>query len=144
MSMRGWTEEGFGYRLFNEHNFKQVCDFIVEHNYRPLTQEELDELEEIVEERDEYNLFCFFDNPASWRVADIINDLEGITLMKGFQKDGNTGQETCIGLAPRQPWEMNDKDKLLTRKTAEFLLLKYATLLSIDEKPDYFVAEYFG
>lgn len=140
MSMRTWTEDGYGYPLFNVYNLDQIKKFIIDNDLRKYTVEELLAIKSA---DDEFELGYCIDDPVPWKVADIINRLEGITVIKGYQDDGDTDQEAMIGIEPCYSWTMNENDPK-TKEEADVLLNKYAEILGITVKPDYFIAEYFG
>lgn len=144
MSMKTWTEEGFGMLLFTEHNEDKVCEFIKKYNPELLPTE--DELKSALESGEEIGdiLQDSLGEPVSWHVANIINDLEGTTVFKGYASCGDTNQEEMIGIEPFYPWTGNEVDRALTKDTATAILNKYARILGIKEEPEYFVAEYFG
>lgn len=144
MSMRSWTEEGFGMLLFTEHNEDKVYEFLKKYNPELLPTE--DELQEALDDGGEicYILWEFIGEPASWHVANIINELEGTTIFKGYAPCSDTDQEEMIGVEPGYPWTMNDVDRSLTKVKIMEILNKYARILGIKEVPEYFTAEYCG
>lgn len=144
MSMKSWTEEGFGMLLFTEHNEDKVYEFLKKYNPELLPTE--DELHEALDDGEEIGdiLWEFIGEPASWHVANIINELEGTTIFNGYNSCGDTDQEEMIGVEPGYPWTMNDVDRSLTKAKAMEILNKYARILGIQEMPEYFTAEYFG
>lgn len=133
MSMRSWTEDGYGYELYNGKNFDKVKEFIVQNS--EFTYEDIEEAE------NDYEIEDIIDCPVPWKVADIINELEGFNLFKGYRDDGDTGQKAMIGIEPKYPWMYK---KPITREEADGILAKYAEMLGITDKPDYFEAQYFG
>lgn len=142
MSMQHWTEEGFGFPLNTVDNDEAIFTFINAYGKEHYSWEEFREVKEDAEYGDA--LWEFFGEPVSYIVADIINDLEGLTVVKGYAPCGDTDQEEMIGIEPCFPWTINEKDRQLTREKAEAILEKYAGMLLIDEHPDYFEAQYFG
>lgn len=144
MSMCSWTEEGYGIPLWTGNNFRNVVDFIVSHEFSDITTNDLSVLESICEEQDEFELECFLNDPASYWVAEIINNLEGTEIFSGFRECGDTDQEQYVGVSPRYPWNLSVRDRQLTREEVDKILNKYATLLGIEESPEYFTAHYFG
>ena len=144
MSMRSWTEDGFGMLLFTNHNEKHVYQFIAQHNAELLPTE--NELQEALDAGEEFGdiLWEYLGEPASWYVANAINKTEGTTIFKGYASCGDTGQEEMIGAEPCYPWTMNEVDWSMTKEKVCDLLQKYADILGIDEVPEYFEAEYFG
>ena len=140
MSMKSWSEAGYGYELFNDNNWKNIVDFILRSTTRFYTDEQKKEMYEL---EDEYELEDIIDNPVAWTVADYINKVEGLTIFKGYQSCGDTNQEAMIGIEPCYPWNMTTND-MITQDEANELLTKYAEILGITEAPNYFEAEYFG
>ncbi len=138
MSMKSWTEEGYGAPLLNENNLEDVFRFVIDHG-------NLDEetAEKLLACKDELEANDVLDEPLPWVVAGIINRLEGTTIFKGYQDDGGTNQEMMIGIAPVYPWQMTDKD-MMTEEEATEILNKYLEEMGLDERADYFDAEYFG
>lgn len=133
MSMRSWTEDGYGYELYNGKNFDKVKEFIVQNS--EFTYEDIEEAE------NDYEIEDIIDYPVPWKIADIINELEGFNLFKGYRDDGDTGQEPMIGIEPLYPWMYK---KPITREEIDEIFAKYAEMLGITDKPDYFEAHYFG
>ncbi len=134
MSQREWTENGYGYTLYKD--FGKIKEFIVENGDFPKeTKEEMKGCTDYCELEE-----CAGD-PIAWVVAKIINTLENITYVKGFREDGDTNQEAMLGIEPLYPWQM---EKPLERDEADSILNKYAKILGITEKPDYFSATYYG
>jgi len=145
MSMRSWSEYGFGFPLYNGDNYEQVVRFIIRNGGRDYTDDEVEDLMGLCKRRDEALLQDFFDNPVSFEVASIINDLEGTTFVRGYSPCGDTDQEEYIGIEPCYSWEMRGNDmKIKTVEDASVLLTKYASQLGVSDKPDYFEALYFG
>ena len=148
MSMRSWTDEGFGMLLFTGHNEDKVLGFLKQHNPELFHNEE--ELKMLLEDGKtssytSYTMWDFFGEPASWLVANTINKLEGTTIFRGYAPCSDTDQEEMIGIEPGFPWTMNRVDlSLSTRLKATEMLRKYAEILGIDEEPEYFIADYFG
>ena len=144
MSMRSWTENGFGMPLFSGYNDGMVYGFLKEHSPELVPTEE--ELQEALDSGDDicYILWDYIGEPVSWHIANIINKLEGTTVFKGYAPCGDTNQEEMIGIEPAYSWTMNDVDRSLTKGRAMELLNKYGRLLGIQEIPEYFRAEYCG
>ena len=139
MSMRSWTEDGYGYQLINANNFDKIKQFIIDNDTKEYTEEEL---EAIRESEDEWDMEDWMGEPIPWRIADIINKLEGCKfLIKGYQSCGDTGQDCMIGIEPLYPWDMEEP---ITKEKADEILNKYAKILGIEMTPTYFEAEYFG
>lgn len=133
MSMKSWTEEGYGYKLYNN-NLDKIKSFIVNSNRYS------EKKKEIMEAEDELDLEIVINNPVPWEVADIINDQENTQVFQGYQECGDTDQEAMLGIAPQYPWA----DFHMTKEKADELLKKYADILGIEEEAEYFEAEYFG
>ena len=145
MSMKSWTECGFGYPLYNGKNYADIGNFLAANLKDEVSEDDLKFLADIANSGDpEWDLEDVTECPVSWKLAEIINEKEGLTVFKGYQHDGDTDQEEYIGIEPCYPWQMNEKDKSLSEKEFLDILSRYATLLGITEKPDYFEAEYFG
>ena len=146
MSMKSWTEPGFGFCLFNskEDNSNSIMRFIADNSPEgTFTDEQRQAL------RDSNDMETFYeiaDDPQACRViAEIINAREGTTIVKGYASDGDTDQEEMLGIEPCYPWSMNDKDKAMTEDGAVKLLQKYGKQFNGDwENIDYFDAEYCG
>lgn len=139
MSMRSWTEDGYGYQLINANNFDKIKQFIIDNDTKEYTEEEL---EAIRESEDEWDMEGWIGDPVPWRIADIINKLEGYKfLIKGYQSCGDTDQDCMIGIEPLYPWNMEEP---ITKEKADKILNKYAKILGIEMTPTYFEAEYFG
>ena len=149
MSMKSWTEEGYGYRLETGSNMKNIVDFIVD-NTRELQKNTKNGYVFNFSEEDIKNMYnCeglfdlaeYTDDPVPWVIADIINNIEGTELLfKGYQDDAGTDQEAMLGIAPVYPWYT----PRYTKEKCDELLKKYADILGITEKPDFFEAEYYG
>lgn len=139
MSMRSWTEDGYGYQLINANNIDKIKQFIIDNDTKEYTEEEL---EAIRESEDEWDMEGWIGDPVPWRIADIINKLEGYKfLIKGYQSCGDTDQDCMIGIEPLYPWNMEEP---ITKEKADKILNKYAKILGIEMTPTYFEAEYFG
>ena len=138
--MRTWTEYGYGYPLFNGSNLPNIVRFIVENNEGRYSGETI---QNMYEATDEFKLYDYTEDPVPWVVAETINNLEGTTVFRGYQDDGDTNQESMIGIEPCYPWTMNSNDPK-TKEEANALLNKYAKILGITETPSDFTAEYFG
>ncbi len=139
MSMRSWTEDGYGYQLINANNIDKIKQFIIDNDTKEYTEEEL---EAIRESEDEWDMEGWIGDPVPWRIADIINKLEGYKfLIKGYQSCGDTDQDCMIGIEPLYPWSIGEP---ITKEKADEILNKYAKILGIEMTPTYFEAEYFG
>ena len=141
MSYSRWSEPGYGFKLWNGSNGKDIVNFIAEHKSDFLSREEADEICEEIE-KNGYTDF-FEDEPASYIVSEIINTLENATMFSGYRACGDTDQEEMIGISPMYPWFMNQGD-YVTKEMADEALKKYGKMLGITEKPDYFDAQYGG
>lgn len=137
MSMRSWSEQGYGYPLFNGKNFRRVVDFIIENDEKNYTDEEAREMRDC---EDEFDLEEYIDDPVSWKVAEIINRLENTSVFQGYQPCGDTDVESHIGVGLIYPWS----DERMSKEKANGILMKYAGVFGIEEAPDYFDLEYFG
>ena len=144
MSMHSWSEYGFGFPLFNGKNELQVFQFLCDQG---LFHDDKNAFLEAIEdpENNMYDVFWeFLGEPASWQIGDRINHLEGLTVVKGYNSCADTDQQEMIGIEPAFPWEMNHRDRALTKESAREILKKYAEILGVEETPDYFEARYFG
>ena len=126
MSWRNWSEQGFGFKLFNGKNDRQVMNFIRKNIPQEITDEEAEALD------------------PSYLVAGIINEKEGTTVFCGYRECGDTDQEEYIGVCPSYPWQLNDVDRNMTLDMATLILKKYANILDITDAPNYFEAYYCG
>lgn len=140
MSMRIWTEDGYGFKLFNGNNWNEIIKFIISHNNGKYDLSKLD-LKEIMESQDEWELENYLGEPVSWAIAQFINDAENIDYFKGYSSCGDTDQEEMIGIEPVYPWSMKEP---FTKEDADKLLRMYGEELGIKAKPYYFEAIYFG
>ena len=138
MSMKSWTEEGYGYKLFNNYNMDNIKKFLIDNDCY-----EDDLIEQILEAEDEYELSDVLGEPVAWVIAGIINEEEGFdfNIFKGYYSCADTDQEAMLGIQPIYPWETG---KLITVNERNRLLEKYAQILGIRDLPDYFIAEYYG
>lgn len=140
MSMRSWTEYGYGFALWNDNNFDKIKKFIV--NHLDILNISNDLSKDILEcDDDENELEDILEEPVSWAIATIINELEDTNVFTGYQSCGDTGQEEMIGIAPMYSWNI---ERVWSKQTTDNVLNKYAMELGIKEEPDYFEAEYFG
>ena len=140
MSMKSWTEEGYGAPLLNGNNLEDVFRFVIDHSD---LRYDTEKAEKLLACENEWEANDVLDEPLPWVVAGIINRLEGTTIFKGYQDDGDTNQEMMIGIAPAYPWQLTDKD-MMTVEGATEILNKYLGELGLDEMVDYFDAEYYG
>lgn len=146
MSMKSWTEYGYGYKLFTGDNIGKIRDFLVGNvellSVQSLTEEDIEDIrsaeddEELEEKLEEY-----FDDPIPYVVAGIIQAKEGASCgIKGFRADSDTDQEAMLGIEPSYPWQTEYRSK----EECDEVLKRYAELLGITEEPDFFDAEYYG
>ncbi|MBR3517889.1 MAG: hypothetical protein IKM88_16020 [Lachnospiraceae bacterium] len=140
MSMKSWTEEGYGAPLLNGDNLEDVLRFVIDHSD---LRYDTEKAEKLLACENEWDANDVLDKPLPWVVAEIINRLEGTTVFKGYQDDGDTNQEMMIGIAPAYPWQMTEKDRM-TEEEATEILNKYLEEMGLDEIADYFDAEYCG
>ena len=63
---------------------------------------------------------------------------------RGYDAGEEPEQEEMIGVDPRYIWDLNEKDRTLTKEQITEILEKYARMLGISAKPDFFNAEYYG
>jgi len=143
MSWSNWSSQGFGYKLFNGHNDRQVLEFIRNHadykNYKEISDEFAEDLVNGL--TDYYELY---DEYASEIVAGIINREEGYTVFAGYPPCTDTDQEEMLGVWPDFPWRYDGKSKNLELSQAVTILKKYANMLDITDAPNYFEAFYCG
>ena len=144
MSMKAWTEEGFGVPLYNETNFGAIKDFIVSHNFPEANNRDAKVRASIIDAEDDFELEDVLGEPVAWVVAGIIRDETGYDSFSGYNACGDTDQEAYIGFKPVWPWDLTDSEHKLTKDVAMAVLERYSEELEIDEPPDYFEAEYFG
>ncbi|MBQ7673230.1 MAG: hypothetical protein IJT36_01700 [Alphaproteobacteria bacterium] len=138
MSMEYWSEEGYGFPLFNEDNFDKVVDFIVKYeNYNETKTTDIKECKK------DWELNEVIGEPVSCVVANIINRIEEVSLLAGYDCCGETKQEQMIGVVKFFPWQIN-KNQLINLQETNEILNKYAKVLGIKKEPDYFTAKYFG
>ena len=144
MSMKSWTEPGYGFRLYTGDNLGKIREFIMGNigclkNPPVVITNEL--FKYIYEAEDEAELEDALDYPVPWMVAEIIRAKEGQTCgVKGYRSDGDTDQEAMLGIEPSYPWQTEYR----SQEDCDLLLATYAEQLGITEKPDYFDAEYYG
>ena len=140
MSWHHWTEEGYGFPLWNTDNMQNIKDFIIKHDDL-MGDEAKAEFKCLT---DPYDVEDFIGEPVSHLVADIINKLEGVSFFAGYACDGDTDQDEMIGIAPAYPWDFSPTEYTLTCADAHKLLKKYGEELGITDAPDFFEAEYCG
>ena len=146
MSMKSWTEPGFGFCIYNSNvdNSNKIMRFIADNAPEGTFT---DEQRQSLRDSDDMETFReIADDPQACRViANIINSMEGTTIVKGYASDGDTDQEEMLGIEPCYPWTLNEKDKSMTEAEAVALLQKYGKMIDADwENIDYFDAEYCG
>lgn len=134
MSWHAWTENGYGYPLFNENNLKKVLKFIADNT----------EYKELTDCENEYEACDIMGQCCADTIAEIINEQEQLSVFRGYTACGDTDQEEHIGLEPLYPWSLSENDRLLTKEKANQILVKYAEMLGIEETPEYFEACYCG
>jgi len=140
MSMKSWTEEGFGFPLFVNNNFDKVKAFVAE---RLSPSERTD----VMACEDDFELSEYIaDNTGSTCTAEFIAECFRETLkvnsLYGFTFDGDTDQDEMIGFRPTYSWS-DDADKLSYEEALK-ILKDLADKLGINATPDYFTAEYWG
>lgn len=135
MSMRSWTEDGYGFQIFNgkPENFSSIQKFLSE-QYPNCS-------EAIMEAEDEFELSDALDDPVPWKIAEAIRKIENVNEISGYQDDGDTDQEAMIGIRPDYPWNAKT---IKTQEDADRILKKYMEMFHVEGNPDYFEAEYFG
>lgn len=147
MSMKTWTEEGYGYPLYNGENTKNIIRFLIDN--KAVDSEKLEKLENLMKE-DLPNITesdieeCINDFPA-YAVGSIICKKEGLSNLMGYIACSDTDIDSHLGFFKTYPWDnMTERSRKLTQKDADKILEKYAKVLGIEEKPDYFELEYYG
>lgn len=149
MSMKTWTEPGFGFCIYNRKvdNSNKIMRFIADNAPKDTVSPFTDEQRQSLRDSDDMETFReIADDPQACRaIANIINFMEGTTIVKGYASDGDTDQEEMLGIEPCYPWTLNEKDKSMTEAEAVALLQKYGKMIDGDwENIDYFDAEYYG
>lgn len=134
MSWKQWSEDGYGYPLYNKTNLRKILKFIAENT----------EYKEIEDCESRYDAYDIMDQCCADTIAEIINRNEECTVFRGYRSDCDTNQEECIGAEPMYPWTLSEKDKTLTKEDVRKILIKYAEILGIEEEPTYFEAYYCG
>lgn len=114
------SEEGFGFSLKGT-NLRSIIDFIIKKT--PIPDNDAPGLEALADAGDIHSLEELFDAPVSWVVADLINEAEELTLIKGYRDNGHSGE--YVGIDPRFVWFMTERDKAITKADAERILRKY-------------------
>ncbi len=156
MSWSQWSCRGYGYPLFGD--FEKIKEFVIKHKalvrlslYNYDDEDEAacngdeDKLLDLTIRKcnDEYDFEEATDARLTEIVAAIINELEGINIVCGYESCGDTDQAAMIGISPFYPWDLKPGDAITKDKATE-ILKKYAVELGITEEPDYFEASYCG
>ena len=138
MSMKSWSENGFGYPVY-DNNFYKMKEFLLAN----ITNEELLKgLQNAKSNSDIESALQFHDTSASEIIADTINKNEGVDVFSFYKKDENDEPE-AVGIVPVYPWTITSAE-MKTQDEYVAILNKYAEILGITEKPDYFEREYYG
>lgn len=133
------VKEVFGFKLFNLNNVSTVIDFVVSNGkclgFLGLNEEEVEQIRELAKTREFEAIKDLIGEPVSWAVADIINDIEAISLITGLETNGNE----LIGIDPRYAWALSENDAaiFLSYEGSVALLNKYAELLGITDNPTF-------
>ena len=148
MSMKSWTEYGYGFPLNSGDNIEAIKKFICDNAQADSVHHELrindEEKAKIMKCEDTGEIYEILDKYPSCVIAEMINVKEGTTFFRGYPQDCDTDQEEMIGAEPMYSWQMNEKEKSLTQEQITEILEKYAGMLGISAKPDFFNAEYCG
>ena len=148
MSMKSWTEYGYGIPLNCGENIEAIKKFICDNAQADSVHHELrindEEKAKIMKCEDTGEIYEILDLYPSCVIAEMINVKEGTTLFRGYPPDCDTDQEEMIGAEPMYPWQMNEKDKSLTQDQIKEILVKYAGEIGVTEEPDFFDADYYG
>ena len=139
MSWSNWSEQGYGFKLFNGKNDMQVLQFIRSNSRHKISDQDAKDLINVEASYDD-----IYGESACVLIAGIINEQEGYTVFTGYPECGNTDQEEMIGVYLSYPWNLTEKDWTLTKEKARMILKKYANILGIKEEPKYFDAYYAG
>ncbi len=140
MSYHCWTENGYGFELWNGKNLQDVKNFILKYD-DTMDEETRTEFMGLPEE---YDVEEFIGEPVSYLIARIINKLEHVSFFVGYDACGDTDQDEMIGIAPAYPWEFSHAECAITCSMAHSMLKKYGKELGVTEGPDFFEAEYCG
>ena len=148
MSMQSWTEFGYGIPLNSGDNIEAIKKFICENSsiegLPPECRVPEDMKASIMKCDETFWIYVLLKVYTSSIVAAIINAREGTTLFRGYDAGEEPEQEEMIGVEPRYIWDLNEKDRTLTKEQITGILEKYAGMLGISAKPDFFNAEYYG
>lgn len=139
MSMKHWTESGYGVPLGN--NINKILDFVLSNTNRSFSKEDLEEMKKA---KDINEIGDFFDNHPAEEVASIISKLENVEFFRGYESCGDTDQECMIGFEPVYPWSYLESDNVPSRAECDRIISKYSEILGITVNPDYFEAYYYG
>lgn len=140
MSWHQWTDQGYGFPLWNTDNTQNIKDFIIKHD-DAMDDETKAEFKCLT---DPYDIEEFIGEPVSYLIARIINKLEHVSFFVGYDACGDTDQDEMIGIAPAYPWEFSHAECAITCSMAHSMLKKYGKELGVTEGPDFFEAEYCG
>ena len=102
MSMRPWTENGYGYPLFNgtPENLDAVKKCIIDNAEGP----EKDKLNEYLADiADKYEIEEVVGNCPAYNVAECLNKQLNINCIAGFASCADTGQDMMIGIVGSYP-----------------------------------------
>lgn len=141
--MQSWSEEGFGFKLYNGNNFEDVKKFCLK-ELEKNKDEEKETITRVEEAKDDGDLWDALDFPASVFIADVINQNEELKNVTGYYPCDDTGAYECIGIRTDYPWTITEREKNMTREDYENILNKYAKELGITEELDFFQQEYYG
>ncbi len=135
MSFSTWSEDGYGFPLFNDKNFKNIKQFIIDNN------DGFYDIEELNKAKDQDDLETVINDNISIVIADMINEIEDMGIFCGYSAGEES--EEMIGITPIYSWSAKPND-IITRDKADELLSKYAQKLGITEKADFFEVKYCG
>ena len=142
MSMKSWSENGYGYALnFTAEGLAKTVDFLLANDEKEVYKGKEEEMRKV---EDEFDLEDAIGSPACNAIAETINRLEGCHIVAGYVSCGDTDEDAHLGICPGFPWEFTGEDKAMTKERANEIMVKYAPLLGVKEAPDYFEIEYFG
>ena len=161
MSMRSWTEYGYGFPLYTGKNGLKILDFFAKHRISYFSCHKLDTAVKIysklkdlrlsvkdAEDPEENLLNGFediFDFHISDEIASIINHENRINGFRGFQADGDTGAEDTVMYTLSYPWQLTEKERSLSEKDLMSICEYYAAELGIPtDSIDYQNLEYYG
>lgn len=140
MSWKAWSDLGYGFDLCNGDNLLQIAKFLSDHCGCEECYDELSECQSVEEMNG-----TVLNMPAEYMIASYINETEGLTVVAGYTQDDydNPGK---IGVYPSLPWNMNEKDKALTKESVNEIFAKYKAELGLDMERENgsFEMEYSG